>query len=84
MKSLQKLYEDGWITYHHVESSGLCPELLHFKGGNGLKTIIWKRLPKLFRSVIKTAHEAIRPTNINRQDEKNCLYHYIWRNAIEV
>lgn len=83
MKSLQKLYEDGWITYHRTESSILSKDFT-FKGRKWIEDNYGKDYLGMFRSTdVKTAHEAIRPTNINRQDEKNCLYHYIWKTTVQ-
>lgn len=83
MKSLQKLYEDGWITYHRTESTILSKDFT-FKGRKWIEENYGKDHVGDFRSMdVKTAHEAIRPTDVNRRNEKNCLYHYIWKTTIQ-
>ena len=52
------------------ESSSLSRDFT-FKGRKWIEDNYGKDYLGVFRSTdIKTAHEAIRPTNINRQDEK--------------
>jgi DNA topoisomerase-1 len=83
MKTLQKLYEDGLITYHRTESSTLSKDFT-FKGRKWIEDNYGKDYLGCFRSTdVKTAHEAIRPTNVNLRDEKNCLYHYIWKTTVQ-
>lgn len=83
MKCLQKLYEDGWITYHRTESTILSKDFT-FKGRKWIENTFGKEYLGDFRSMdVKTAHEAIRPTDINRRDEKNILYHLIWKTTIQ-
>lgn len=83
MKNLQKLYEDGWITYHRTESTILSKDFT-FKGRKWIEETYGKEYLGDFRSMdVKTAHEAIRPTDIKRKDEKNCLYHYIWKTTLQ-
>lgn len=83
MKSLQKLYEDGKITYHRTESSVLSKDFT-FKARKWIQDNYGKDYLGTFRSTdVKTAHEAIRPTNVNLRDEKNCLYHYIWKTTVQ-
>lgn len=83
MKCLQKLYEDGWITYHRTESTVLSKDFT-IKGRQWIETSYGKEYVGDFRSSdVKTAHEAIRPTDISRQDEKNSLYHFIWKTTLQ-
>jgi len=97
MSIAQKLYEEGYITYHRTDSFNLSTEFV-----TSSREFIEEKFGKEFLSldvkVFKTksknaqeAHEAIRPTNI-RQDESDItqklgpdfakLYNLILRRAV--
>lgn len=78
MKQLQQLYEEGKITYHRTESIQLSNsfikkglEFIEKEYGEKYKT------KKNLYSSNSFAHEAIRPTDISKIDEKNKLYSLI-------
>jgi len=95
MRAAQSLYERGFITYHRTDSFNLAlqaiDEIRHYiekeKGKNYLpeKPRIYKTKSK----VAQEAHEAIRPTNVNRQIEgkkagrdEEKLYKLVWQRAV--
>lgn len=83
MKCLQKLYEDGFITYHRTESFTLSKDFT-IKGRKWIEKEFGSSYLGDFKSTdIKTSHEAIRPTDINRRDENNSLYHFIWKTTLQ-
>jgi DNA topoisomerase-1 len=78
MKQLQQLYEEGKITYHRTESIQLSNsfikkglEFIEKEYGEKYKT------KKNLYSSNSFAHEAIRPTDISKIDDKNKLYSLI-------
>lgn len=78
MKKLQELYEEGKITYHRTESIQLSNsfikkglEYIEKEYGEEYKT------KKNIYSSNSFAHEAIRPTNLSKIDEKDKLYSLI-------
>jgi DNA topoisomerase I len=91
MRIAQKLYEKGLITYMRTDSM-----LLSQRAQSDIIKLIEKEhgkeyaLPKVYATKSKTAqeaHEAIRPTNINKvsagtTEEENKLYRLIWQRAI--
>ncbi len=97
MSLAQKLYEEGYITYHRTDSLTLSPEAIKQLRGYIEKTYGEKYLPtepRLYFTKQKNAqeaHEAIRPTQIGRtpaivsQDlgpQYGKLYELIWNRAI--
>jgi len=95
MRAAQSLYERGFITYHRTDSFNLASQAISEirnyiekeKGKNYLpeKPRIYKTKSK----VAQEAHEAVRPTNVNRQiEEKKAgrdeqkLYRLIWQRAV--
>lgn len=97
MSLAQKLYEEGFITYHRTDSTALSPVAIKqmrdfIQKEYGEKYVPEK--PRLYLAKQKSAqeaHEAIRPTNIGRNSEqvardldKDCakLYDLIWRRAV--
>ncbi|TXB61590.1 type I DNA topoisomerase [Phaeodactylibacter luteus] len=91
MSVAQRLYEAGHITYMRTDSVALsetalksiAQEITHLYGSNYLKT----RRYKGKSAGAQEAHEAIRPTYINKQmassdrDEQR-LYELIWKRTI--
>ena len=91
MMAAQKLYEGGFITYMRTDSTNLSTTALDQMG-----IFINKKYGENYakRNVYVTksknaqeAHEAIRPTDINREtagitDEQKELYRLIWQRTI--
>ena len=93
MNILQKLYENGKITYHRTDSTNLSKDSM-----KQIKKYVvdkyGKKYLKLRKFKTKTkcaqeAHEAIRPTNIdlltlNEQfdDIENKIYKLIWKRTV--
>ncbi len=97
MSLAQKLYEEGFITYHRTDSVTLSPVAL-----KQMRSYIQKEFgdaylptePRLYMTKQKNAqeaHEAIRPTHISRQsaaikidlgDAYAKLYELIWKRAL--
>jgi len=97
MTLAQKLYEEGYITYHRTDSMNLATAAIfqiraYVSGVHGEEYIPQK--PRFFankQKLAQEAHEAIRPTKITvteakvSQDLGNAygkLYELIWRRAI--
>ena len=103
MKLAQKLYEKGYITYMRTDSKAYSKEFVEkakkyiidkFSSTHILKTIDDlivenKQKAKKKGDNAQEAHEAIRPTDVNRgKIESDCprekkLYYLIWRNTLE-
>lgn len=84
MKNLQELYEKGMITYHRTESIELSNsfikkglEYIENEYGEEYKVKNPRYTPN------KTAHEAIRPTDIKKIDEKDKLYSLIRKQTLQ-
>lgn len=91
MTVAQRLYENGHITYMRTDSTSLSQQSL-----DAAKTFVTKeygakyhqlRTYKTKNASAQEAHEAIRPTDFNKQNEgvdeqQKKLYHLIWRRAI--
>lgn len=97
MSLAQKLYEEGFITYHRTDSTALSPVAI-----SQMRSFIKKEYgdryvpesPRLYLTKQKSAqeaHEAIRPTKVTTSQEqvakgldKDCakLYDLIWRRAV--
>jgi len=97
MSLAQKLYEEGYITYHRTDSVTLAPAAISSMRGYIEKTYGSPYLPekpRIYSTKQKSAqeaHEGIRPTYIRRQmsdvrdqmgTEYARLYDMIWRRAI--
>lgn len=86
MKNLQELYEKGFITYHRTESTELSNSFIK----KGLEFIeseygeIYKKKNPNYQPN-KTAHEAIRPTDIKEIEIKfnNKLYSLIRKQTLQ-
>ena len=91
MNIAQKLYENGFITYHRTDSVNLSKEFLdncntyiNNKYGNQYSKM------KQFKTSNKNsqeAHEAIRPTKVNLRNLTNTsldnkVYELIWKRAV--
>ncbi len=97
MSLAQKLYEEGFITYHRTDSIAISPQAVaqmrsHIEKEFGKKYLPDK--PRVFSGKQKNAqeaHEGIRPTDAARQTaavskamglEYGKLYELIWRRAL--
>jgi DNA topoisomerase-1 len=94
MSTLQKLYENGLITYHRTDNVNLSAEFIQKiddyvtekYGAQYFKKHVYKSKVKCAQE----AHEAIRPTNINTKsldkDDYDAyeqkLYQLIWKRTI--
>jgi len=89
----QQLYEEGYITYHRTDSTNLSEFALKAIRDYLQKHFSPQYLPKNLRlyktKVIRAqeAHEAIRPTDINRSNislsaDHQKLYELIWRRTL--
>jgi len=97
MMSAQKLFEHGFITYHRTDSLNLAPEFINAVRGFVQTNFGKNYLPdsaNLYKTKEKNAqeaHEAIRPTDLNRLpshlkgmtiDEVK-VYTTVWKRAVE-
>jgi DNA topoisomerase I len=89
MGILQKLYQDGKITYHRTDSILLSGKFVGAAGKfvekNYGKQMVQKRFYKNSKkSNVQAAHEAIRPVNINLNLENinNSIYTMIRKRAL--
>jgi len=89
MSVAQGLYEEGLITYHRTDSTNIAQIAISKSrefikkeyGDEYLPESI--RLYKTKSKVAQEAHEAIRPTDMNKKpDGVNKLYDLIWRRFI--
>lgn len=91
MRTAQKLYEKGYITYMRTDAPTLSKkalsEIFFFVLENFGKNYLEKRHFKSKSKNAQEAHEAIRPTNIsktnlgNSQDQMR-LYSLIWKRTL--
>lgn len=92
MNFAQKLFEGGHITYHRTDSTTLCEDIL-----TKIKEFILAKWGEKYQqtrhyktksSSAQEAHEAIRPTNINKENPQiedptaRRLYQLIWRRTM--
>ena len=97
MSLAQKLYEEGFITYHRTDSVAISESARKQMSGFVVKEFGEKYLaqkPRYYRNTAKNAqeaHEAIRPTNVGKSPadvskelgaQYGKLYEIIWRRAI--
>jgi DNA topoisomerase-1 len=91
MSVAQKLYEQGFITYMRTDSTNLSQTALQAIGDEILKQFGQKyhhrRQYKTKNESAQEAHEAIRPTYIERQSvspnrDEQRLYELIWKRAM--
>tara|TARA_Y100000768_G_scaffold150753_1_gene112646 strand:- start:24809 stop:27436 length:2628 start_codon:yes stop_codon:yes gene_type:complete len=95
MRTAQKLYENGLITYMRTDAPALSPESIkdariYIKTNLGDKYLT--NAPRIYSSNenAQEAHEAIRPTNasikseslISSSDDEKRLYELIWQQFI--
>ena len=93
MNTLQKLYENGHITYHRTDNINLGVQFIDQienyvndkYGANYFKKRIYKSKVKCAQE----AHEAIRPTNLNKIDlgegadlNEKKIYDLIWKRTV--
>lgn len=93
MSILQKLYENGFITYHRTDSTNLSTQIQdeikeHITNNWGKKYAH----PRIYKSKIKCAqeaHEAIRPTHIECGELDDSfdsfeqkIYNIIWKRTV--
>jgi len=91
MQVAQKLYEEGFITYMRTDSTNLGESALQIIGDEIVKQY-GQRYHQLRRHKTKNesaqeAHEAIRPTYVERLDvsanrDEQRLYELIWKRAV--
>ena len=93
MNVLQKLYQDGKITYHRTDSTALSKDIM-----GEIKGFVNERFGKKYLKMRKyntktkcaqEAHEAIRPTSIQREnleaeydDISSKIYRLIWKRTV--
>ena len=95
MDIAQKLYENGFITYHRTDSTNLSDDIIgqisNFVIQNFGKEYLNIRKYKTKTKSAQEAHEAIRPTSINRISLDNTdgiipqmkkLYQMIWKRTV--
>ncbi len=97
MSIAQRLYENGYITYHRTDSFNLSEEFTTAARDFLVKTYGKQYIPdspKLFKTkskVAQEAHEAIRPTNVTTSlseistklgEDHGKLYDLIFRRAV--
>ena len=95
MRTAQKLYENGLITYMRTDAPALSPESIadarmYIETNLGDKYLT--NAPRIYSSSenAQEAHEAIRPTNastkseglISSSDEEKGVYELIWQQCI--
>ncbi len=91
MQLAQKLYEAGHITYMRTDSTNLSQQAI-----GQIKSVVEKNFGKEYFEIrtygkkskgAQEAHEAIRPSNINKEnagttDEQKRLYNLIWSRTV--
>lgn len=97
MSLAQKLYEEGYITYHRTDSVAMAKSAVegirsYAQENYGNKYIpVTPRYFKNKQKLAQEAHEAIRPTKVNNDEPKiqselgkdyAKIYDVIWRRAI--
>ena len=91
MSVAQKLYEEGFITYMRTDSTNLSETAIQEMGAEIVKQFGAKyhheRRFKTKNESAQEAHEAIRPTYVDRQQvtanrDEQRLYELIWRRAL--
>lgn len=93
MSLAQKLYEEGYITYHRTDSVAIALSAQSMIRSYVEKEYGGKYLPekprfyKTKQKLAQEAHEAIRPTNVRELQSKmggvyTKLYELIWRRAV--
>jgi DNA topoisomerase-1 len=91
MSVAQKLYEEGFITYMRTDSTNLSETALQTIGDEIVKQYGAKyhhlRRYKTKNESAQEAHEAIRPTYVERQSvspnrDEQRLYELIWKRAV--
>lgn len=98
MQIAQKLYEEGYITYHRTDSVNLSEKFIDEARGYIQNAYGKEYIPAAARrfktksKVAQEAHEAIRPTVVSRKGEEIAqgefnrdhvrLYDLIWKRAV--
>jgi DNA topoisomerase I len=97
MSVAQKLYEEGLITYHRTDSTNLAKEAITMVRNfiqNEYPEKFLPKEPRIYKTsskVAQEAHEAIRPTHVNKQPsavghemgrDGEMLYGLIWRRFV--
>ncbi len=99
MIAAQKLFEQGFITYHRTDSLNLSPQFIEDARAFVTKEIGQKYLPtegatyKTKDKSAQEAHEAIRPTDVSNfpgkmqssklTEDEYKVYSLIWKRALE-
>ncbi len=94
MRIAQRLYEQGYITYHRTDSPRLSEQAVKmirdFIGTNFGKEYLPKK-PRIYKAkgMVQDAHEAIRPTNmeltpqqVELDEQSRKLYDLIWKRSL--
>jgi DNA topoisomerase-1 len=91
MRTAQRLYEEGWITYMRTDSTNLSQTAIesisaHIESEFG-KHYVHTRQYATKKANAQEAHEAIRPTYIDRMqvsedNDMQRLYELIWKRSI--
>ena len=90
MSVAQKLYEGGYITYMRTDSTGISKEAMdeckkYIKKEYGNKYYKEREYKSKSKNA-QEAHEAIRPTDIEKtkvsDEEQNRLYNLIWKRTV--
>ena len=95
MSTAQKLFENGYITYHRTDSFSLAPKFIT-ESRDYIKTAIGEKFlpenPNYYKNNSRgaqEAHEAIRPTSLDLSktshltgDERK-IYSLIWKRSLE-
>ncbi len=90
MSVAQRLYEEGLITYHRTDSThvagGAMEQVRKFIAEEYGKNYLPEK-PRFYKTKSKSAqeaHEAVRPTDVNKNltDEVKKLYELIWKRFV--
>jgi DNA topoisomerase-1 len=91
MRTAQKLYEAGFITYMRTDSKNLSKQaqsaiLAHVEKEYGKEYVKFQTYEATGKHA-QEAHEAIRPTSVSKEhagitDDEKSLYNLIWRRAV--
>ncbi|HLF65195.1 MAG TPA: type I DNA topoisomerase [Saprospiraceae bacterium] len=91
MRTAQRLYEEGWITYMRTDSTNMSPTAVenmaaHIASQFG-KQYVHTRQYATKKANVQEAHEAIRPTYIDRMQvsddsDMQRLYELVWKRSI--
>ena len=91
MRTAQRLYEEGWITYMRTDSTNLSQVAIagisaHVESEYGSQYVHTRQYATK-KANVQEAHEAIRPTYVDRRhvsddSDMQRLYELIWKRSI--